>query len=197
MKSEKKLDRRVIRTRRMLRDAFLELIVERGYENLTITEITERADVRRATFYLHYKDIDELLRATLKNLFDEFAQELQRQQMTQSCWQRNSTPSVQAILDYIVQHHALYDELLTGAAGAKVQRYLRDYLAEIKRQDLAVLPPERLPAPPEVIANYVAGAETVMICWWLENDRPYSAERMAHMIQNLLLDGIGGFGTLT
>ena len=56
-----KTDRRIQRTRQSLRTALLELIKEKGYDAISIEEITERANVGRATFYLHYKDKEDLL----------------------------------------------------------------------------------------------------------------------------------------
>src|SRR5260370_8493518 len=72
MKKEKK-DRRIQRTRRLLRDALFTLIVERGYEMITVEEITERANVGRATFYAHYKDKEDLLLSSLEEIFYETA----------------------------------------------------------------------------------------------------------------------------
>jgi AcrR family transcriptional regulator len=54
-------DRRVQRTRRLLHKAFMSLILEKKYESITVQEILDRADVGRSTFYMHFRDKDELL----------------------------------------------------------------------------------------------------------------------------------------
>ena len=54
-------DRRIIRTKSALNRAFLELVKEKGYESVTIEEITSRANIGRTTFYLHYQDKEDLL----------------------------------------------------------------------------------------------------------------------------------------
>src|SRR5690554_1736020 len=66
-----KVDRRVRRTRRQLCEAMLALLVERDYDTITVQEITERADLNRATFYHHFNHKDELLTAALEARFDE------------------------------------------------------------------------------------------------------------------------------
>src|SRR4051812_37141511 len=66
------MDRRVRRTRRILGDALLELIVEQGYEQTTVQDVLDRADVGRSTFYAHFRDKDALLMAG----FDEMAEQL-------------------------------------------------------------------------------------------------------------------------
>ena len=53
---DKKVDRMINRTRRALREAMLSLILEKGYDSVTVDEIADRADVSRSTFYLHYRD---------------------------------------------------------------------------------------------------------------------------------------------
>ena len=54
-------DRRVRKTRQLLREALMELTLERGYDHVTIQDILDRADVGRSTFYAHYHDKDDLL----------------------------------------------------------------------------------------------------------------------------------------
>ena len=58
--AKEKTDRRIQRTRQSLRTALLTLIKEKGYDAISIEEITERANVGRATFYLHYKNKEDL-----------------------------------------------------------------------------------------------------------------------------------------
>jgi AcrR family transcriptional regulator len=66
-----KIDPRVRRTRGYIQGAFRELLNEKGFKSITVREITERADVNRATFYAHYADKYELLNVTLEAIFQE------------------------------------------------------------------------------------------------------------------------------
>ncbi|MFC5711946.1 TetR/AcrR family transcriptional regulator [Thalassorhabdus alkalitolerans] len=54
-------DRRVAQTRTLIRNTFAELIVEKGLDRVTIKDLTERADINRGTFYLHFQDKYDLL----------------------------------------------------------------------------------------------------------------------------------------
>ena len=65
-----KLDPRVRRTRRALQQSLLALVQETAYETITIQQITERGDLNRATFYLHYSSKEELLADALEGHFD-------------------------------------------------------------------------------------------------------------------------------
>src|SRR4051794_34863467 len=61
-------DRRVARSRRALKEALTDLILERGYESVTVQDVIDRADVGRSTFYAHFLDKDDLLMAILADL---------------------------------------------------------------------------------------------------------------------------------
>jgi AcrR family transcriptional regulator len=60
-------DPRVLRTRRLIQDAFLELIQKRDFEDITIADIAEKATINRATFYAHFQDKYALLEAVVAN----------------------------------------------------------------------------------------------------------------------------------
>src|SRR5215510_15281228 len=71
---KKKEDRRVQRTQQLLRDALIELIIEKGYEEVTVQDIIDRANVGRSTFYSHFMDKQQLLLSRLKQLRESLAQ---------------------------------------------------------------------------------------------------------------------------
>lgn len=188
----KKLDPRVVRTRQMLRDALIAIILEQGYDAANIQNITERAGLRRATFYLHYRDKEELLlsmlRDTVAGLMEEMhldARDLLTAE-TQHAEELITFQHVQARAD-------LYRAVLSGAGAAEITRGLRDYLAgRIREKCLTDHPHANLPVPIEVLANYLAAVKLSMIIWWLDQGMPYSPEQMAEMCTRLVLDGAGG-----
>ena len=61
-------DRRVGKTRKALKEALTDLILEKGYEAVTVQDVIDRADVGRSTFYAHFVDKDDLLMAILADL---------------------------------------------------------------------------------------------------------------------------------
>src|ERR1700757_5499961 len=69
-------DRRVRRTRKLLHDAFLALVLEKGYEKTTIQDILDRADVGRSTFYVHFRDKEALLTSSFDGMGDQLENEL-------------------------------------------------------------------------------------------------------------------------
>src|SRR5881396_2641445 len=67
-------DRRVQRTRKLLQDALVSLMIEQGYEATTVQDIIDRANVGRATFYAHFADKETLLVSRLEDLRAMLAQ---------------------------------------------------------------------------------------------------------------------------
>lgn len=65
-------DRRIRKTKQVLRQSFTSLLAEKPLEDITVKELTERADINRGTFYCHYKDIYDLKDQIERELFDEF-----------------------------------------------------------------------------------------------------------------------------
>lgn len=72
-KSKRKTDRRSIYTKNAIKDAFLSLMSKMAYDKINVTKICELSEISRATFYLHYSNIDEVLDETLDDalLFSE------------------------------------------------------------------------------------------------------------------------------
>ena len=67
----KQLDRRARKTRRAIQNALMQLSVDKRINEITVTDVTQAADINRSTFYLHYNDIFDLLAAVEQELFDE------------------------------------------------------------------------------------------------------------------------------
>jgi len=192
MGAEEKIDRRKVRTRQMLRDALIALILEKGYDATTVEDITNRANLGRATFYLHYRDKDELLVHTLESTFDELVKTLKPISLDDV-----STAQAQALVafQHAAENRDLYRVMLGGQGSGSILRRVREYIATLvqERTQLLIqqLPPGAIPIPGEILAEHIAGSLLTLIVWWLENDLPYSAEYMAQVFQQL--NGIQAF----
>jgi AcrR family transcriptional regulator len=182
-------DRRKVRTRALLREALLRLIVERGYDALTVQDITEAADIRRATFYMHYNDKEDLLVKVLQGIFDTLVQQIESQTVQDHLGGKTQPESFRMMFAHVAEHAVLYRVILSGQGGASVAAAIREYLANHVVQALHGSGRQTV-IPAEVLARYIAGAELGFITWWLEAGMPYSPERMAEMAQALILHGV-------
>jgi len=201
--SAEKVDRRVSRTRRQLRDALQTLILEKGFDGITIEEITDRADVGRTTFYLHYKDKEELLLECINlGLSDLIAQvsDVPLSDWSLSDGRRGTITAPNAAILLIFQHAAknvdLYRIILRGAGSGETQNRVREiyasavntFLVEKVNREAIVLEPR---VPLDVFSNYFAGSLLGLMSWWLEEEMPYSPEKMTEMYQQMFFPGAG------
>ena len=185
----KKLDPRVVRTRQLLREALVALILERGYDAISIQDITDRAGLRRATFYLHYRDKDELLLGLLRDTLDELMQQMAKQ-APPSYTAETQRAEDELIFRHVQAHANLYRAILSGQGAAEITRGIRDFVAGRIREHCArsYAAPD-LTMPLEVVANYLAAVKLNMVIWWLDRGLPYPPEQMAAMCARLTLFG--------
>jgi AcrR family transcriptional regulator len=187
------IDRRKQRTRKLLQDALIDLILQKGYEAFTIKELTEHANVNHATFYLHFKNKDHLLDVALRNTYEALILELAED--PRCCIDSKGT--MIRIFQHVAAHAEIYRVLLSVSGGvnsAVVQT--RNHIASVVMRQLTVLAPQPVgQIPYEVMAQHTAGALLAVIGWWLEHDMPFSPEIMGDMSCQLssppLLMGIG------
>src|SRR6476620_7327318 len=110
-----KIDRRIQRTHKLLADALVVLAQQRGYDSVTIRDITEYADISYSTFFRHYSDKDALLSDMLQNTVSELRNVIGEDQLA------NLSGSV--LFQHIADNQALYQPLLGGLnSSAIVQR---------------------------------------------------------------------------
>lgn len=185
------MDRRVIRTRRLLGDALLALITETGdYDSITVDALTTRAELRRATFYLHYKSMDEVLLDALQTRFDQLAAQSAPNAERDAIGGKTGIEAFRITFQHAADHRALYRILFASKSAAAINRRVRDTIVGLVMAGLQKLPPGSLPLAPEIIAQSIAAAETGLLGWWLETDAPYTADQMAESAHRLINDGI-------
>ena len=69
-----KTDLRIIKTRRSIKEAFMELILMKPVNKITVTELAERAEISKGTFYLHYLDIYDLYNRLVEEVANKIAE---------------------------------------------------------------------------------------------------------------------------
>lgn len=184
-----KEDRRVQRTRQLLSSALLKLIEERGYDSLTVNDITEQANVGRATFYLHYQDKEQLLVESLEDMFSQLGDSIAP--LAEALGEQNSITATHLVFQHFADHHRLYRVLLTEKGAVMVFTCLLKILSQVAEQNVILrdVDQPKTGIPTSLVAHYVTGAILGLIVWWLNNDRPYSAEQMAAIYGHLMDPG--------
>lgn len=172
-------DRRVKRTEQLLARALIALTLEKGYESITIRDITERADIGYATFFRHYRDKDALL----QDVVDVVMEDLLRL-LAPGATEGNPTMLGTLVFRYVQEHTEVVRVLLrSGNASPLLKRIIEAGTQETLRDHE---PRENAVVPQEVAAYHLVASTIALIQWWLEHDMPYPPERMGKMYDELI-----------
>ena len=145
-----KNDRRSQRTRQLLSEALVGLVFEKGYAAITVSDIIERANVGRSTFYAHYHDKDDLLVGELDRVVDVLSQHIDHDTPEQG----SLFPSL-GLFRHVGEQHELYKALIWGSGADLLFKHQQKSLSEKIEQGLKGSKKEfDIPLP--ILANYVA-----------------------------------------
>ncbi|CAG7630368.1 TetR/AcrR family transcriptional regulator [Paenibacillus allorhizosphaerae] len=191
-----KTDGRVIRTKQMLYEAFLNLIEAKGFDAITVRDLTTRAGLNRGTFYLHYEDKYDLLQKWKKEMLNGFEAQLSNFDLRVLLNHPTLEEPPQMILE-IIQYfyeHARFFRIMLGSKGDP--SYLNELKALMRKHMFnkmsSVQPNEELMMlPREFLIAYLISANLGMIQHWLESGLKYSPYHMA-----LLLTRVSKLGPL-
>jgi AcrR family transcriptional regulator len=177
-------DRRVRRTRAAIRDALMALMLEQGYEAVTVAGIIARADIGRSTFYTHFTDKQHVLYASL----DELADLLRAH--------RDAAPDrlfgfSLPLFTHVHEQRPLLRVLLGRRGGTAVQQRLRHLLTELVLEDLRRAAADReAPVPLHLVADAVAGAYLALLARWADDQEPASPQALDRVFRRLVVPGV-------
>ena len=174
-------DRRVRRTKQRLDDALESLIIEKGYDKITVQDLIDRADVGRSTFYAHYETKDELLIS-----WTQLADDMELHMAPEHTDAGSTMPSL-ALFHHLGEYHNLYKALLGGRGIDIVTEMIHSTLLRHATSELERHPDvnDQTTIPIEVRAGFLASSLLALLTWWLDNDMPYPPEKMDEIYKEL------------
>lgn len=190
--NKKKVDRRVRRTRKLLGDALIELIIEKGYESITIQDIAKQADVARTTFYKHYKDKEDLLFQTVTDILENLLEQLPTSMWVTEEGSDVLMPDPTSSLDFehVAQYADFYRAILGDHGSPRFINHIRKYMVETVKSVLFAGLELHPRYPLDLVLHLATGANISIYMWWLEHDMPYTPEEMGEITYEILSRGI-------
>ena len=182
-------DLRIRRTKRLLKEAFIELLSEKPLDKLTVNMLAERAEINRATFYLHYKDMKDFIEQFIDELYidlDAIFNESYDVPFTKEVEQ----DFLEKLLLYIEKHQEVFKSLLVSKnVPYFTQMFMEMIQKMIARRNQDQLSPnsffDEYGVEHDFVSWYVSSALIGTISLWLGNDLKYSARYMAMQIMRL------------
>ena len=181
-----RVQRRVARTKAAIEDAFVQLVLERGYERVAVEDICDRADLARATFYAHYPNKEAVLFSVSNRLVEDLMQRIAYQG---GPWNVVRRDAIQAAYKHAAEKPDLYRACMSDARTRRaylsiLSRYAEqnfgDRLKALNRQP-------RVPVP--VMARAFVGAHIAILEAWLAGEINGDVEQLASMTLDLLIAG--------
>ena len=188
---EKKSDRRVQRTRRLLHQALMSRVIEKKYESITVQEILDRADVGRSTFYLHFRDKDELLASGLQNVGHLV-------RSAQTAFKAPPGKSYEKIIgfslamfEHAYEYRAVQRAMLGSNAEPIVRRQIHGALAAVIGQEVKSEFHKRkhddCTVSPELLTHFLVSTFISVMSWWLNARNPVPPKNIDATYRRLVL----------
>lgn len=171
------MDPRIARTRQALRDALFELAGERPIDEISISELTDRAGTNRSTFYQHYADKGELL----ADVIDAIAGDL-LQSMPPELEPDGQRAVLGGFMQHVVDNMAFYRRVFDNAGSVRVQHRVRERLADLLEQvgDRDALIAAGVPV--HIAAASIAGSALAILEAWVNEPVPADASTAADWV---------------
>jgi AcrR family transcriptional regulator len=177
-------DPRARQTRQRLGHALIALIVEKSFEEITIQEVLERADVGRSTFYLHFRDKDDLLICQLETFLDIVSTSL-----TRSNEDSQRVLPVAELFSHIGGQNKVYRALSAAGRLPDFFELAQGYFArgiEARLRDSSRVPRRELAARSYALAASVLA----LLRWWIDHGEKEPPQAMDELFHRMVWDGI-------
>ena len=195
-KNDEAIDPRIRRTKKMLLDSLISLILEKGFAAVTVKDIADRAMVNRATFYNHYEDKFDLLERGIEGVLEGLRDaDAFPSPDTRTAMREGPPQDLVALFRHVAENELFYRAML----GPKGVREFADKLkgsSEIiireRIEALASRSGKEATVPIEVVVQYATASYTGIVAWWVEHRMPYPPEEIAQHYVRLNIMGLYG-----
>jgi AcrR family transcriptional regulator len=180
------IDPRVRRTRRLLREALVSLMLDRDFASISIRDITERAEVAYITFFRHYESLDQLLMEVLDEGLGELLTRIET--LTKQSDTSNLETEGRLIFEYIAQKADLFRILFKSQSVTRIRKKVVRNIAVTFQKSCLPLAQSGNITTTAMLSNHIATSLLALIEWWLDNKMRPSPVEMGKVYKSLIID---------
>lgn len=183
-----KEDQRVRRTRDRLGDALIELLLQKPFDDITVQEVLERAEVSRSTFYSHFRDKNDLFLSDADEFFDGMANALSR-----FGDKSERVAPVHELFAHVAEMRPFYHALIESGKVEDIWALGREHFARGIEKRLGEIPrgAQITSAQRRVMSQGLAGSLFSLLDWWMRSGMKDTALDMDKMFHRLVWNGCG------
>ena len=172
------MDRRPQKTRKAIFDSLGRLLEKKRFENITVQEIIDEANIGRSTFYAHFETKDDLLKEMCTGIFQHIFNDRLPQEADHDY--SAGSPNLELKLGHILYHLRENKNnlkgILGGESGELFMRFLKNYLRELFCQYMNEFPSD---IPEDFLLHHLSGSFAEAIKWWMMEDTKHAPEEIA------------------
>ena len=183
-----KEDRRIRRTKKLLREGLAELMQEKDFKDITVKDITERADLNRGTFYLHYCDTYDLLEKMENEIIQNF------EDMLNNYSRKNDSTSAYLIVDqifiYITENLEICKTLIQNKSG---DAFIKKFISVLGKKGFSIIKGYNKNCTEdefEYTFNYIAWGIIGVLRNWFDNNMVPERSKITKIIDNLITSNL-------
>lgn len=190
----KKEDLRVLRTKKMIFTAFMNLVEEKGFDAVTIQDIADAAMINRTTFYAHFKDKQDLYDQIFTASIAPFLKIIDTGGFSGTNHQiklKTVTYLLTQVFKTIKENKRFYAMALEGANATRLTNLVRELLAKryAKIFQHLLITHNQKQIPTDFIISYMTSIFIGTVNWWVHADSDFSPEHMAKLVIQLVANG--------
>ncbi len=191
------MDLRVIRTRDAIRNALVDLIEEKGFEAITVKDITDKAKINRGTFYAHYQDKFDLMTKCQEEIMQEMST-IAKQNFSEVIAELGNNSPLKtpfnvavSLFEYLDKNSEFMKALLGPKGDLSFQTKIRDFMWKtlFDNNQNSLVKEENLLVPGHYLISYIASAHIGIIQQWLNSGRKETPQEMAQILSTITING--------
>ena len=168
------MDRRQLKTRKAIFTAFRTLLLKKRYENITVQEIIDEADIGRSTFYAHFETKDLLLDAMCEEIFHHIFE-------YDPCTWEGHDSDLEDKLAHVLWHirDAKNDisGILMSESGNMFMKYFEGHLRTLLEENLSITETD---VPREFLFSHLTASFSSAVLWWIREKMQTAPETLSH-----------------
>lgn len=188
MEMEKKTDLRVIKTKNLIYNTLIELMKDKTFEEIKVSDICSKALINRSTFYSHYEDKYDLLVDFINSLKDEFVTELNKNSSNLNT-KEYYIELIKIFLNHIEERKEMYTSIMINNRNS----IMMDILLSVVNNDLLKKMSKdefKSSIPDDIIVKFYLGGVINLGVEWLKDNTKYSKEEIINYLNLLIPDNI-------